>query len=127
MIAEVSPSSNSTALYTNYEYFAYYVVATWFITGEHKNYSQSKNCYDILKPNKNMGKGSGAGAWELAVRYSHIDLNDKDLNGGAMSDFTFGVNWYLNPATRFSFNYVYSNVIELGFANIAQIRFQVAF
>jgi phosphate-selective porin OprO/OprP len=127
MVAEVKPSINSTALHDNYEYFAYYVVVSWFITGEHKNYSQSKNCFAILHPKKNLGKGQGAGAWEVAVRYSHIDLDDKDLNGGMMSDFTFGVNWYLNPATKFAFNYIRSNVINLGNANIAQVRFQVKF
>ncbi len=126
MMARVAPSASSVAQESIYNYYAFYGYFTWFITGEHRNFSQKKGCFDRVSPKKNLGKG-GAGAWELAIRLSHIDLNDKDLNGGAMTDFTFGVNWYLNPATRFSFNYIYSDVIDVGYANIAMVRFQVAF
>jgi len=126
MMARVAPSATSVAQESVYNYYAFYGYFTWFITGEHRNFSQKKGCFDRITPKKNLGKG-GAGAWELAIRLSHIDLNDKDLNGGSMTDFTFGVNWYLNPATRFSFNYIYSDVLEKGVANIAMLRFQVAF
>lgn len=126
MFSMVSPSDTSVALQKHYNYYAFYGLFTWFITGEHRNYSQSKASFNRVTPKNNLGKG-GAGAWELAIRFSRIDLNDKDLNGGAMTDFTFGVNWYVNPATRFSFNYIYSDVMDSGFANIAMVRFQVAF
>ena len=123
---EALEETPSVAQESIYNYYAFYGYFTWFITGEHRNFSQKKGCFDRVSPKKNLGKG-GAGAWELAIRLSHIDLNDKDLNGGAMTDFTFGLNWYLNPATRFSFNYIYSDVIDVGYANIAMVRFQVAF
>lgn len=126
MLANVIASEASAALSTNYYYHAYYGNFSWFITGEHRNYSTSKSAYDRITPKKNLGK-KGAGAWELTLRYSHIDLNDKDLNGGAMTDISFGINWYLNPATRFMFNYIYSDVLNTGYANIAMVRFQVAF
>ncbi len=126
MTSRVAPSDTSIAEHSVYNYSAFYGLFSWFITGEHRNYSQSKASFDRISPKKNLGKG-GAGAWELAIRLSHIDLNDKDMNGGEMTDFTFGVNWYLNPATRFSFNYIYSDVLDSGSANIAMIRFQVAF
>ncbi len=126
MTSRVAPSDTSIAEHSIYNYSALYGLFSWFITGEHRNYSQGKACFGRITPKKNLGKG-GAGAWELAIRFSHIDLNDKDMNGGAMTDFTFGVNWYLNPATRFSFNYIYSDVLESGSANIAMVRFQVAF
>lgn len=126
MLAEVRPSLSSSPQTKVYNYSAYYGSFSWFITGEHRNYSPSKSAYDRIIPKKNLGKG-GAGAWELALRFSHIDLIDKDLNGGTMTDFTFGINWYLNPATRFMFNYIYSDVENQGFANIYQVRFQVAF
>ncbi len=126
MLARVKPTSSSSAQFDLYNYYAYYGSFSWFITGEHRNYSSSKASYDRITPKKNLGKG-GAGAWELALRFSNIDLNDQDLNGGAMTDFTVGLNWYLNPATRFMFNYIYSDVFETGNANIAMVRFQIAF
>jgi phosphate-selective porin OprO/OprP len=126
MMAYVNPAEISAALYEKYYYHAFYVQMSWFITGEHKNYSTSKNCYDIITPRNNLGKGK-SGAWQVTVRVSQLDLNDRDQSGGGMNDFTLGVNWYLNPATRFTFNYIYSDVYNSGYANIAMIRFQIAF
>jgi phosphate-selective porin OprO and OprP len=33
-------------------------------------------------------------------------LNDKDIKGNNLTDFTVGLNWYLNPYTRWKFNYI---------------------
>ena len=105
----------------------YYATVSYFITGEHRNYSKSKTAFDKIKPKKNFGK-DGWGAFELAARYSHIDDNDYYVSGGEMNNVTLGVNWYLNPATKVVFNYVYSqNPAYDGWANIYQMRFQVAF
>lgn len=126
MLSNVTPTDTLGAEKAHYNYSAFYFHLSWFITGEHRNYSQKKAAFDKVTPNKNLGKG-GAGAWQLAIRVSHIDLDDTDLNGGTMTDFTFGVNWYLNPATKFVFNYIYSDVKNLGTASVAQVRFQVKF
>ena len=50
----------------------------------------------------------GKGAWEVAVRYSHLDLDDNSISGGVLNDLTFGVNWYTNAYTKIVFNYVHS-------------------
>ncbi len=44
-----------------------------------------------------------------------------------MDDFTFGVNWYLNPNTRFMWNYVYSERERVGDAHVLQTRFHIDF
>ena len=61
------------------------------------------------------------------------------MNGGELSNFTFGVNWYLNPNMRFMLNYVRAMLDEddcyykgdmgdhCGDADIVQARFQVDF
>ena len=51
-------------------------------------------------------KNGGAGAWEVAVRYSNLDLNDEDILGGDVDDLTVGLNWYINQYVRLSANYV---------------------
>jgi phosphate-selective porin OprO/OprP len=33
-------------------------------------------------------------------------LNDENIRGNNLTDFTVGLNWYLNPYTRWKFNYV---------------------
>ena len=67
-----------------------------------------------------------------------LDLNDEDMNGGELSNFTLGVNWYLNPNLRFMLNYVRAMLDDdcyykgdmgdhCGDTDIVQARFQVDF
>lgn len=124
--AIMNPANISTLKERQYYFNAYFTTISWFITGEHKNFSKSKTSLDLVKPKKKLGKG-GAGAFELAFRYSSIDFNDADLHAGSLNDITVGLNWYVNPAVRYTLNYINANVKELGRANIFQMRFQVAF
>jgi phosphate-selective porin OprO and OprP len=101
---------------------AYYVYGSWFLTGEHRPYFRTRapfrrvnGVFDRVIPHTNALKGPveegnppGIGAWELAVRWSHIDLNSRDVNGGRLSDLTFGLNWYLNPYARITWNYIHA-------------------
>ncbi len=72
------------------------------------------------------------GAWEVGLRYSHIDLNDEGISGGEEDNITVGLNWYLNPNVRMMFNYVNADLedragIPDGDADIFQTRFQIDF
>ncbi len=125
-ISGIKPSASSSSTEENYLLDAFFGAISWFITGEHKNYNPSKTAFDRLKPKKNFGKG-GVGAFELALRFSSINLNDEDLSGGQMNNVTAGLNWYLNPATKFAFNYIFTDVKTLGKSNIFQMRFQITF
>ena len=105
-----------------------YVQGSFFLTGENRRYSQDKAVFDRPRPAKNFFNGTGGfGAWEVAARYSKLDLNDAFVAGGEMNNFTLGLNWYLNPNTRWMFNYVLSDVKDLDNANIFQLRFSVDF
>ncbi len=119
--------SSSNYNSSSYNFFAYYSTLSWFLTGEHKNYVKSKTTFSRVTPKNNFGQNGGFGAIELSLRYSNINLDDDDLQGGKMSSITGGINWYLNPATKVAFNYVYTDVKNLGKANIFQMRFQVTF
>ena len=46
------------------------------------------------------------GAWQVGIRYNHLDLNDQGINGGILDNWTAGVNWFWNPNSKFQFNYM---------------------
>jgi len=101
-------------------FHGFYIQTSYFLTGEHRPYSRTKGAFDRVKPFTNFFRvrtcegdiQTGCGAWEVAYRYSWLDLDDFDaaILGGTAADHTFGVNWYLNPYTRMMFNYVTSDV-----------------
>jgi phosphate-selective porin OprO/OprP len=111
----------------------WYAFGSWFITGESRAYSQSSATFGRVKPKNNFSIGEpGWGAFELAARYSTVDLTDKDVEGGEQQNFTAGLNWHLNPNTRLMFNYVYADLedradVKDDDINIFQARFQVDF
>ena len=101
--------------------------ASYFLTGEHRPYKTSTGTFSNVKPFKNFGPDGGTGAWEVAARYSHLNLNDEGVRGGRLRDLTLGLNWYLNPNMRMAWNYVLADPIDDGDVNIFQWRFQLAF
>lgn len=110
MAAIVDRSDNPTAALDGM-----YVQVGWFLTGEHRPYDRVNGAIDRVKPFEDFflvrtdrGVEGGWGAWELALRYSHIDLNDANIRGGVMDNVTVGVNWYCNPYCKVVFNYIHS-------------------
>lgn len=102
----------------------FYAMASYFLTGENRAYKGG--LFSRVKPKKNFGAG-GPGAWEVAARYSHLDLTDEEVEGGELDDVTVGLNWYLNPNTRFMFNYVHADLDGVGESDTFQMRAQVDF
>ena len=82
----------------DYDFSGYYITAGWFITGETRPYRKGK--FDRVKPL------SDAGAWELAVRASHLDLNDGAITGGEEDNLGLAVSWYALPNLRFTGEYI---------------------
>lgn len=105
----------------------FYGSASYFLTGEHRNYKKSSGAFDRVRPKKNFGEDGGLGAWEVAVRYSTVDLNDGLVSGGQLSNMSAGLNWYLNPNTRVIFNYIFADIKDVGDSDALTIRFQINF
>ncbi len=92
-----------------------YGFASWFLTGEHRPYDKKKGVFKRLVPNNPFNPTKGQwGAWELAVRYSFLDLVSAGIDGGREANVTGGVNWYLYGNVRLTANYVYADVRNTG-------------
>ena len=110
------------------DFYALYGQLSYFLTGEHRRYGRSKGSFSKIKPNsKFLSAEGGQGAWEVAVRYSRIDLNDGASLGGELQDFTFGLNWYLSSAVRMMLNLVHADLEDVDEVTAAQARMQLTF
>ena len=80
-----------------------YVFASFFLTGDTRVYLPNEGEFDRIVPRKS------GGAWELALRYSTMDLNDTDpdvnILGGSADNYTVGLNWYINTNFKWMLNY----------------------
>lgn len=82
---------------------AWYVQASFFITGESRPYKLGSGKFGRVKPKRSSG------AWELTAR---VDYAENDTLEREIEAQTVGVNWYLNPQTRFMLNYIQADVLE---------------
>jgi phosphate-selective porin OprO/OprP len=101
-----------------------YVSVSYFLTGENRTYDKRLgrlgSTYIASPYTPFFGvRGEdgqthwGTGAWEIAARYSHLDLNSRGINGGIEDGLTLGVNWYLNTNLKIQFDYLHNNRFDL--------------
>ena len=102
----------------------WYVEGSWIITGESKPYNATAmnnelGSWSIPKVTKPFSlDGHSWGAWEIAARYSTLDLNNNPqltggqggFAGGTQNLITIGVNWYLNNNVRIMVNDIIGNI-----------------
>lgn len=70
----------------------------WFITGETRGYKDGIWARTkVLKP---LGRAGGTGAFQLAARIDHLDLDSNKLKGGLTNNFTTGLTSLDAPAIR---------------------------
>jgi phosphate-selective porin OprO/OprP len=99
--AIVSESSGRTSTLP-----AFYVQSGYFLTGEVRPYNKVAGVFGRVRPLHCFGEDGGLGAFEVALRYSYMDLNGMDFNGGRLNDLTVGLNWYLNQFAKLQLNYI---------------------
>jgi phosphate-selective porin OprO/OprP len=110
----------------NYTFDGGYVQLAYTLTGENRSYDTRLgrlNSYYFgrggpftnawLVRDEDGRLNWGLGAWEVAARYSHVDLNDGSgttrVQGGIMDGLTVALNWYLNNNLKMQLNYVYNH------------------
>ena len=86
---------------------AWQVAASYVLTGE-------ENSSRGITPKRPFNlSGGGWGAWEIAARYSELDIDDDtfpifanpDTSATGAKSWTIGVNWHLNRNVKFNLNY----------------------
>ena len=108
------------AIYPDLSFSGYYVLGSFFLTGESRNYYQRLGSFWRVSPHRPFdpwGDG-GWGAFEVAARLSRIDLDDEvdavgGVRGGTSDNVSLALNWYFNPYVRLSVNYVHARVRNL--------------
>lgn len=93
-----------------------YAQAGYVLTGEGRSYNAGNAAYGGVKPAHPFSlEGGGWGAWEIAGRFSTIDLNNQlgtttGIAGGRQTVYTAALNWYVNGNIRFMLDYLHGNV-----------------
>jgi phosphate-selective porin OprO/OprP len=85
----------------SYDGDGYYISGSWVLTGESRPYS--KGTIGNVRPVHDWG------AFEVALRYSSLDLNDGPVLGGKEDNWTVGANWYLGQHFKVQANYIWAN------------------
>jgi phosphate-selective porin OprO and OprP len=104
----------------------WYALASWIITGESRPYNVANGSFSNPKPRIPFSlDGWGPGAWEIAARYSDLNLNDHagmlgsalpsgGIRGGDQRIFTAALNWYPNGALKFSLQWQDDQISRIG-------------
>jgi phosphate-selective porin OprO and OprP len=102
----------------------YYLQGSWLLTGESRRYNAATGSFQNPRAKSPFAHDAGWGAFELAARFSHTDLNFNEGNsgsapmagairGGEQDVFALGLNWYLNPNIKVLLNYLMIDVDRL--------------
>ena len=109
-------------------FFALYVYGTWTLTGEKRPYDGARGSIGRIRPKREFRDGKGGkGAFLVAARYSYIDLNAGDVNGGTLSDVSLAFNWYPTRHAAGQFNVIRARREALEPVWIFQLRLQLAY
>jgi len=99
--------------FASQDFSGWYAEASYFLTGESRAYNTKKAVFERVKPMWNFDPANGYwGAWQVAARYSDLNLNDDVIHGGRMKNGTLGLRWIPHPNLSFMLNYVRVNTDE---------------
>jgi phosphate-selective porin OprO/OprP len=106
------------------DFTGYYLQGSWVLTGESRRYNPVTGSFQNPRPRAPFGAAGGWGAWELAARFSRMNLNFNEglegtaapadsVRGGDQQIWTLGVNWFPNPNVKVMLNYLLIDVDRL--------------
>jgi phosphate-selective porin OprO/OprP len=97
----------------NPDFTGYFLTASWALTGEMRGYNRQSGIFNPLPVARSVYRG-GWGAWEVAARWSAIDLTDGLVEGGEMEIVSLGLNWWLSPIFNVNVNYRWITLDRFG-------------
>ncbi len=97
----------------NPDFTGYYVTGSWALTGEMRGYNRNSGIFNPLPVAKSVYQG-GWGTWEVAARWSDLDLTDGGIDGGDMQILSLGLNWWLSPIFNVNVNYRWITLDRFG-------------
>lgn len=106
---EYIQSNVKSSTYMDPSFKGYYVVVSYALSGEMRQYNKRSGLFNKIKVANGVNSG-GWGTLEIYSRWSSIDLNDENIDGGAMNTFSLGLNWYPMSAIQANINYRYSTL-----------------
>lgn len=118
VVGEIQSNWSHRAAAADLNFYGGYFYVSYFLTGEHQPYDRTRGTIGRVKPLENFflvdrctgGRGWGLGAWQIAARYSYLDLSDENVLGGVGTNFTAGLNWFWTPYSKVQFNYIYGDI-----------------
>jgi phosphate-selective porin OprO/OprP len=122
----------ATATLPDPTFEGFYVQGSWILTGETRRYDVANGAFQAPRPFVPFSSAGGLGAWELALRYSHLDLDFHSglagtaatadaIRGGTQDIWTFGVNWYVNTNVKLMLNWLHVDVDRLNPASVGNL------
>ena len=126
--AEYTLTDTSTPASGNARFDGWYVSASWVLTGEVRPYEHANGYFGRITPDSPLSfSHGGLGAFELAARYSFIDLSSRSIQGGTFDRWTGALSWYPSKWGRLEFDYGYGRLQRSGVTGLTrfyQLRFQ---
>jgi phosphate-selective porin OprO/OprP len=117
-VVPVTVNKKNANIVGNRNFNGGYITVSYFLTGETRTYDRTygrEGTFYVERPftnafakNGDDGWLLGWGAWEVAARYSYVNLNDGPIDGGVFSGFTLGLNWYLSSNLKVQFEYLFN-------------------
>ncbi|MGZ8285187.1 MAG: OprO/OprP family phosphate-selective porin [Allosphingosinicella sp.] len=83
-------------------FFGGYAEIGFFLTGESRGYKGGR--WDRTKVRRPVG-GGGGGAFQINLRYDHLDLTDGGIVGGRQRGYEASLVWIAQDHVRFLLNY----------------------
>lgn len=102
------PAGNSSL-----HFYGYHALVAYVLTGEAKTFKSYNGTFGQVKPSNPRG------AWEIAAKYSVLNLNNKDIQGGKAQNIALGVNYYLNNNIKLAGEYIHSKQQPSTVASVA--------
>ena len=102
VIAEIASARPDVPDASNPVFRGHYVLGSWVLTGEHREYDRSDGSLKRIMPDGRWG------AVEVVARLAAVNLDSNGIDGGSYVRLEGGANWW--ATTRWKFGMLYGTI-----------------